>query len=120
MATSTTPRTTALHTGTTDPSGSPAASSSEPALGSTGPTTSTATLITASIHITATVVHFRDVETRPSITSMETRCVVAAVTQAAVTQAAATQAEAIARKQREAQSDRCRLASLAALFSSYF
>jgi hypothetical protein len=56
-----------------------------------------ATLITALIHITATVVHFRDEETRPSITSMETRCVVVAVTQAAATQAAVMQAAATAR-----------------------
>jgi hypothetical protein len=40
-------------------------------------------LITASIHVTATVVHFRDEETRPSITSTETRCVMGAATQAA-------------------------------------
>jgi len=51
--------------GTTGPSGSAAACSSEPALGSTVPTTSTATLITVSIHITATKVHIRTVETRP-------------------------------------------------------
>ena len=48
------------------------------------PATSTAMLITASTRITATVVHFRDVETRLSITSTETRCVVAGATQAAV------------------------------------
>jgi hypothetical protein len=36
---------------------------------------STVTLITASIHITATLVLIRNVVTSPSITSMETRCV---------------------------------------------
>ena len=48
-----------------------------------GPTTSTATLITASIRIRATLVHIRSVETSPLITSTETRCVMAAATQAA-------------------------------------
>ena len=45
-----------------------------------GPTTSTATLITASIHIAATLVHIQTMETSPSITSMETRCVTDAAT----------------------------------------
>jgi len=45
------------------------------------PTTSTATLITASIHIAATLVHIRTMETSPSITSTETRCVMDAATQ---------------------------------------
>src|SRR5258708_39350910 len=87
MATSTMPHTTALHTGTTAPSGSAAVSSSEPAHGSTAPTTSTATLRTALIHITAIRVHFRDGGTKPSITSMGTKWGVAAVAQAAGKQA---------------------------------
>src|SRR6267378_5150990 len=101
MATTITPHTAARHTGTTGPSGSAAACSSEPALGSTAPTTSTATLITVSIHITATMVHIRTMETRPLITSTETRCVTGAATQAE-----AMQAEAIARNiQTGAQAD---------------
>jgi hypothetical protein len=44
------------------------------------PTTSMATLITATIHATATLVQFRTVGTGPSITSMETRCVMDAAT----------------------------------------
>ena len=66
--------------GTMDPSGSPAVCSSEPAPGSTAPTTFTATSITASIHVTDTLVHIRNVETNPSITSAETKCVMDAVT----------------------------------------
>ena len=50
-----------------------------------GPTTSTATLITASIRIRATLVHIRSVETSPLITSTETRCVMGAATQAEAT-----------------------------------
>jgi hypothetical protein len=45
--------------------------------------TSTATLITASTHITATLVQFRRVESGRSITSTETRGVMGAVTEAA-------------------------------------
>src|SRR5712671_5436001 len=82
MATTTLPRTAAPHMGTTDPSGSTAVCSSELALGSTAPTTSAATLITASTHITATLVHIRSVEIRPSIISAVTRCVMDAATQA--------------------------------------
>src|SRR6266403_4619298 len=93
MATTISPHTAARHTGTTGPSGLTAACSSESALGSTAPTTSTATLITVSIHIAATLVHIRTVETRPLITSTETRCVMGAATQAASTQAAAMRAE---------------------------
>ena len=66
--------------------------------------TSAATLITGSIHITATVVHIRSVENRPLITSAETRCVMDAATEKAEAmkaepmKAEATQAaEAIAR-----------------------
>src|SRR5260221_10869563 len=87
MGTTITPHTTAPHTGTTGPSGSAAACSSEAALGSTAPTTSKATLITVSIRITAMLVHIRTVEKRPLITSTGTRCVMGA----------ATPAEAIAR-----------------------
>jgi len=47
-----------------------------------GPTNSMATWTTASIHITATAVHFRSMETGPSITFTETRCVMDAATQA--------------------------------------
>src|SRR2546422_4538622 len=94
MATTTPPHTTAPHTGTTVPSGLTAACSSEPALGSTAPTTSAATLITGSIHITATVVHIRSVENRPSITFTETRCVMDAATEKAEAMKAA---EAIVR-----------------------
>src|SRR5258708_39274796 len=65
------------------------------------PTTSTATWITASIHIMATVVHFRDVETKPSITSAETRCVMGTATQAA---------EVIARNSVKLKEHRCHLA----------
>jgi hypothetical protein len=62
-------------------------------------------LITASIHITATLVHIRNMEIRPSIISTVTRCVMAAAMPAAeatrsaeVTRAAeAMEAEAIAR-----------------------
>jgi hypothetical protein len=82
MATTISLRTTAPHTGTTGPSDSAVACSSEPALGSTAPTTSKATLITASIHITATLVQLRRVETSPSITFTETRCVMGEATQA--------------------------------------
>jgi len=46
-----------------------------------GPATSTATLITASIRITAMLVHIRTVETSPLITSTETKCVMDAATQ---------------------------------------
>src|SRR5882762_9594754 len=92
MATTISPHTAARHTGTTGPSGSTAACSSELALGSTAPTTSTDTLITVSIHITATKVHIRTVETRPLITSTETRRVMGAATQAE-----AMEAEAITR-----------------------
>src|SRR5260370_25784612 len=105
MATLTTPHTTAPHTGTTGPNGSPAASSSEPAPGSTAPTTSMVTLITASIHITATLVQIRRVETRPSITSTETRCVMGADTQAAEA--------AVARNSVKLQHNGCHLASRA-------
>src|SRR6267143_1629460 len=92
MATTISPHTAARHTGTTGPSGLTAACSSESALGFTVPTTSTATLITVSIHITATKVHIRTVETRPLITSTATRRVMGAAMQAE-----ATQAEAITR-----------------------
>src|SRR5882724_1537525 len=94
MATTTSPHTTAPHMGTTVPNGSPATCSSEPALGFTATTTSAATLITASIHITATLVHIRSVERRPSITSTETRCVMEAPTEKAE---ATKAAEAIVR-----------------------
>src|SRR5882762_8797719 len=87
MATTITLHTAARHTGTTGPSGLTAACSSESALGSTAPTTSTATLITVSIRITATLVHIRNVETRPLITSTEARCVIGAATQTEATQA---------------------------------
>jgi hypothetical protein len=58
------------------------------------PTSSAATLITASIHITATLVHIPRLEKRPSIISTETKCVMDAATQAAEVMEAA---EAIAR-----------------------
>src|SRR5207302_1063407 len=80
MATMTSRLMTAHHTDIMGPTGSAAACSSEPGLGSTAPTTSTATLITASIHIAATLVHIQTMETSPSITSMETRCVTDAAT----------------------------------------
>src|SRR5258708_37526556 len=92
MVTTISLHTTARHTGTTGPSGSAAACSSEPALGSTAPTTSMATLTTVSIRITATLVHIRSVGTSPLITSTETRCMMGAATWAQ-----AIQAEAIAR-----------------------
>ena len=57
------------------------ACSSEPDLGSTTLATSTATSITASIHVTATLVHIPTVVTRPLITFTETRCVMDAATQ---------------------------------------
>jgi hypothetical protein len=69
-----------------------------------------ATLITASIHITATMVHIRNVERSPSITSTETRCVMdaatetAEVTKAEATKAEATEAEAIAKNRGHTQS----------------
>src|SRR5712692_5920245 len=81
MAITTRPHTTARHTGTTGPSGSTAAFSSEPDLGSTALATSTATSITASIQITATLAHIPTVETSPLITYTETRCVMDAATQ---------------------------------------
>src|ERR1700751_849149 len=74
MATTTSRHTTALRTDTTDPSGSTAECSSASAPGSTARTASTATLIIASIRITATLVLIRNVEINPSITSTETRC----------------------------------------------
>jgi len=89
-----------------------AAYSSEPVPGSTARTTSMATLITASIHITVTLARIRPVEIRLSITFTETRCVVDAAMQVAeVTQVVevtreATQAEAIARKQSQSRSKR--------------
>src|SRR5258708_3220339 len=89
MAFTTSPHTTALPMDTTGPSGLTAAYSSEPALGSTAPTNSAATLITASIHIMVTLVRIRNVEIRPSITSAETRCVMDAATQAAADMRAA-------------------------------
>jgi hypothetical protein len=82
MATTTTPHTVAPRTGTRGPSGLRAVFSSEPALGSTVLTTSTATLITALIRITATLVHIRNAETSPSIISTETRCGMGAATPA--------------------------------------
>src|SRR6267143_1183940 len=81
MVTTISLHTTARHTGITGPSGSAAACSSEPALGSAAPATSTATLLTASIRITAMLVHIRTVETSPLITSTETKCVMDAATQ---------------------------------------
>src|SRR5260370_29443104 len=95
MATRISNHTAARHTGITGPSGSTAACSSDPALGSTVLTTSTATWITVSIHITATMVHIRTVETRPLITSTETRCVMGAATEAEAMEAAAIEAGAI-------------------------
>src|SRR5260370_10541867 len=94
MATTITNHAAARHTGTTGPSGSTAACSSDPALGTTVLTTSTATWITVSIHITATMVHIRTVETRPLITSTETRCVMGAATEAAAIEAEAMGAAA--------------------------
>src|ERR1700688_2106074 len=82
MATTTTPRTPVPPTDTMGPSGSTVACSSEPDRGSTALTTSTETLITVSIHITATLVQIRSVEKSPSITSTETRRVMDAATQA--------------------------------------
>ena len=55
---------------------------------------SAATLITVSIHITATLVCIRSVEKRRSITSTETRCVMGTATHSAE---ATRAAEAIAR-----------------------
>src|SRR5258706_13720122 len=103
MATTISPHTAARHTGTTGPSGLTAACSSESALGFTAPTTSTATLITVSIHITATLVHIRTVETSPLITSTETRCVMGAATQTEVVQAEVMQAEAMEAEAMEAE-----------------
>src|SRR6267143_2342924 len=102
-ATTISPHTAARHTGTTGPSGLAAACSSESALGFTAPTTSTATLITVSIHITATLVHIRTVETSPLITSTETRCVMGAATQTEVVQAEVMQAEAMEAEAMEAE-----------------
>src|SRR6266403_1937450 len=110
MATTISPHTAARHTGTTGPSGLTAACSSESALGFTAPTTSTATLITVSIHITATLVHIRTVETSPLITSTETRCVMGAATQTEATQAEAMQAEAIARNSDKLKANGCYVA----------
>src|SRR6266403_5230452 len=115
MATTISPHTAARHTGTTGPSGLTAACSSESALGFTAPTTSTATLITVSIHITATLVHIRTVETSPLITSTETRCVMGAATQteatqAEVMQAEAMEAEAIARNSDKLKANGCYVA----------
>src|SRR5882762_3610894 len=115
MATTISPHTAARHTGTTGPSGLTAACSSESALGFTAPTTSTATLITVSIHITATLVHIRAVETSPLITSTETRCVMGAATQtevvqAEVMQAEAMEAEAIARNSDKLKANGCYVA----------
>jgi hypothetical protein len=58
-----------------------------------------ATLITASIHTTATLVHIRRVEIRPSIISAETRYVMDAATRPveATKAVKATEAAAIAR-----------------------
>src|SRR5467141_739515 len=115
MANTISPHTAARHTGTTGPSGLTAACSSESALGFTAPTTSTATLITVSIHITATLVHIRTVETSPLITSTETRCVMGAATQtevvqAEVMQAEAMEAEAIARNSDKLKANGCYVA----------
>jgi hypothetical protein len=60
-------------------------------------------LITVSIRITATLVHIRNVETRPLITSTETRCVMGAATQTEATQAEATQAEVMQAEAMEAE-----------------
>ena len=81
MAIMTLPRTIAPPMATMGPSGSPATCSSEPAHGSTVLMTFTAILITASIHIAATLAHVRIVETSPSITFTETRCVMGEATQ---------------------------------------
>src|SRR6267378_2831915 len=112
MATTITLHTAARHTGTTGPSGLTAACSSESALGSTAPTTSTATLITVSIRITATLVHIRNVETRPLITSTETRCVMGAATQTEATQAEAMQAEAIEGNSDKLKANGCHVAEI--------
>src|SRR5260370_30125674 len=80
MVTTMWPHTTAPHTGTTDPSGSAVAYSSEPALGSTVRTTSTVTLTTASIRNMATLVHIRNVARSPLIISTEMNCATDAVT----------------------------------------
>src|SRR5258706_16021183 len=110
MVTTISPHTTARHTGTTGPSGSAAACSSEPALGSTAPTTSMVTLTTVSIRITATLVHIRSVETSPLITSTETRCVMGAATWVEAMQAEAMQAEAIARNGDKLKANGCYMA----------
>src|SRR5947209_7555682 len=80
MAITTTRHTTALRTGTTGPSGSALAYSSEPALGSAVRTTSTVTWTTASIRSMATLVHIRNAARRPLIISMEMKCATDAVT----------------------------------------
>ena len=69
MATMTTLRTAALHTATTDPIGLTAASLSARVHGSTGPTASTVTSITATIHITATAAPTLSAANSPSLTS---------------------------------------------------
>src|SRR5260370_41317773 len=80
MATMTTRHTTALRTGTTGPSGSAVAYSSEPALGSTVRTTSTVTWTTASIRSMATLVHIRNAARTPLNISTETKVATDAVT----------------------------------------
>src|SRR5258706_1030852 len=109
MVTTISLHTTARHTGTTGPSGSAAACSSEPALGSTAPTTSMATLTTVSIRITATLVHIRSVERSPLITSTETKCVMGAATWVA-TWVEAMQAEAVARNSDKLKANGCYMA----------
>jgi hypothetical protein len=61
--------------------------------------------ITVSILITATLVHIRTVETKPLITSTETKCVMGAATQAE----AATRAEATARNSYKLKANGCRV-----------
>jgi hypothetical protein len=72
--------TPARPTGITVRSGLMAAYSLGQARGSMAPTSSAAMLIIASIHIMAIVVHFRNIETSPSISFMETRCAMDAAT----------------------------------------
>ena len=68
------------------------ASLSESVPGSMAHMASSATWITALIHITAITARFRSVETGPSITFAETRCAMDKATSAAVTAAAIAEA----------------------------
>jgi len=61
------------------------------------------------------MVHIRTVETRPLITSTETRCVMGAATEAEAMEAEAMEAEAIARKSDKLKANGCCVADPSAV-----